>query len=63
VSANKPKKAPEGDYPVGYARPPNRLATTVQGPATGKGAHFIIVDDPFKAAEAASDTTRNGVFD
>ena len=32
-----------------------RLATTVQGPATGKGAHFIIVDDPFKAAEAASE--------
>ena len=31
-----------------------RLATTVQGPATGKGAHLIIVDDPFKAAEAAS---------
>ena len=27
-----------------------RLATTVQGPATGKGAHLIIVDDPFKAA-------------
>jgi predicted phage terminase large subunit-like protein len=40
-----------------------RLATTVQGPATGKGAHFIIVDDPFKAVEAASDTTRNSVFE
>ena len=35
-----------------------RLATTVQGPATGKGAHFIIVDDPFKAAEAASEPPR-----
>jgi predicted phage terminase large subunit-like protein len=40
-----------------------RLATTVQGPATGKGAHFIIVDDPFKAVEAASDSVRNGVYD
>jgi predicted phage terminase large subunit-like protein len=40
-----------------------RLATTVQGPATGKGAHFIIVDDPFKAAEAASESVRNGVYD
>jgi predicted phage terminase large subunit-like protein len=44
--------------PKGY-----RLATTVQGPATGKGAHFIIVDDPFKAAEAASQATRNAVYD
>ena len=40
-----------------------RLATTVQGPATGKGAHFIIVDDPCKAAEAASESTRNAVYD
>ena len=40
-----------------------RLATTVQGPATGKGAHFIVVDDPFKAAEAASELTRNAVYD
>ena len=40
-----------------------RLATTVQGPATGKGAHFTIVDDPFKAAEAASESTRNAVYD
>ena len=39
-----------------------RLATTVQGPATGKGAHLIIVDDPFKA-EAASDAVRNSVYD
>ena len=30
-----------------------RLATTVQGPATGKGAHCIIVDDPFNASEAS----------
>ena len=35
----------------------------MQGPATGKGAHFIIVDDPFKAAEATSELTRNSVYD
>lgn len=39
------------------------LATTVQGPVTGKGAHVIVVDDPFKAAEAASEATRNAVYD
>jgi hypothetical protein len=40
-----------------------RLATTVQGPATGKGAHLAIVDDPFKAAEAGSESMRNAVHD
>lgn len=40
-----------------------RLATTVQGPVTGKGAHLIVVDDPFKAAEASSDAVRNSVYD
>ena len=40
-----------------------RLATTVQGPATGKGAHLTIVDDPFKAVEAASEAVRNAVYD
>jgi predicted phage terminase large subunit-like protein len=40
-----------------------RLATTVQGPATGKGAHLAIVDDPFKAAEASSESVRNAVYD
>ncbi len=39
-----------------------RMATTVGGAATGKGAHFIIVDDPFKAAEITSDVVRNGVY-
>ena len=42
-----------------------RLATTVEGPATGKGAHFAIVDDPFKASEGASqsDVARNSVYE
>lgn len=30
---------------------------------TGKGAHLIVVDDPFKAAEASSDAVRNSVYD
>jgi hypothetical protein len=33
-----------------------RLATTVNGVATGKGAHFAIVDDPLKAIDAGSKT-------
>jgi hypothetical protein len=42
-----------------------RLATTVDGPATGKGAHFAIVDDPFKAKEdlAQSDSAHKVVHD
>ena len=40
-----------------------RLATTVDGPATGKGAHFAFVDDPIKAAEATSEVVRNSVYD
>ncbi|MGD1039179.1 MAG: phage terminase large subunit [Roseiarcus sp.] len=39
------------------------MATTVDGPATGKGAHFAFVDDPIKAAEATSETVRNSVYD
>ena len=37
------------------------LATTVQGPATGKGAHFIVVDDPLKAIEAARNATHEWI--
>ncbi len=40
-----------------------RLSTTVEGAVTGKGAHFIIVDDPLKAIDAASETARNAVYD
>ena len=40
-----------------------RLATTVQGPVTGKGADIIIIDDPIKAVEAASEAARNAVYD
>jgi len=40
-----------------------RLATTVQGAVTGKGAHFIIIDDPLKAVEAESETLRHDVYE
>ncbi|MGA8155290.1 MAG: terminase family protein, partial [Rhodoplanes sp.] len=40
-----------------------RLATTVEGAVTGKGAHFIIIDDPLKAVEAESETVRNDVYE
>jgi predicted phage terminase large subunit-like protein len=38
-----------------------RLATSVQGVLTGRGADFIIIDDPLKPDEAVSETQRNAV--
>ncbi|MEM6683798.1 MAG: terminase family protein, partial [Pseudomonadota bacterium] len=40
-----------------------RLATSVGGSLTGFGADMIIIDDPLKADEAASDAARNRVND
>jgi predicted phage terminase large subunit-like protein len=43
-----------------------RLSTSVGGVLTGRGADFIIIDDPLKPDEALSDTQRkfvNGWFD
>jgi predicted phage terminase large subunit-like protein len=40
-----------------------RLSTSVGGPTTGRGADFIIVDDPLKPDEALSETQRNSVND
>lgn len=40
-----------------------RLATSVQGVLTGKGADYIIIDDPMKAADASSDVARNSVYE
>jgi predicted phage terminase large subunit-like protein len=40
-----------------------RLATSVGGSLTGRGADLIIVDDPLKAEEAQSDTARIRVRD
>jgi len=38
-----------------------RMATSVGGVLTGRGADFIIVDDPLKPDEAVSDTQRKAV--
>ena len=40
-----------------------RMATSVSGVLTGRGADFIIVDDPLKPDEALSDTQRKAVND
>lgn len=40
-----------------------RLATSVGGVLTGRGADFIIIDDPLKPDEALSDTQRRAVND
>jgi hypothetical protein len=41
----------------------NRLATSVGGVLTGRGADFIILDDPLKPEEALSETQRTAVND
>ncbi len=40
-----------------------RLATSVDGTLTGRGGDFILIDDPLKPGEAASDTCRQAVND
>lgn len=40
-----------------------RLATSVGGTLTGRGADFIIIDDPLKAGEAHSPTARQACID
>ncbi len=40
-----------------------RLATSIGGTLTGRGADIIIIDDPLKAEDAASDTARKAVID
>jgi predicted phage terminase large subunit-like protein len=39
----------------------SRLATSVGGVLTGRGANYIIIDDPLKPDEALSETQRNAV--
>ena len=38
-----------------------RLATSIGGTLTGRGADIIIIDDPLKAEDASSKTARDGV--
>jgi predicted phage terminase large subunit-like protein len=40
-----------------------RLSTSIGGVLTGRGADFIIIDDPLKPEEALSDTQRKAVND
>lgn len=40
-----------------------RLSTSVGGTLTGRGGNFIIIDDPLKPGEAASDARRTAVND
>lgn len=40
-----------------------RMATSVGGVVTGKGANLIIIDDPLKAVDAESDQIRQTVYD
>ena len=39
-----------------------RVALSVGGSVTGRGADFIIIDDPLKAEDGASETARNNVI-
>ncbi len=40
-----------------------RLATSKGGALTGKGADILIIDDPSKAADVASETLRDGLWE
>jgi predicted phage terminase large subunit-like protein len=40
-----------------------RLATSIGGTLTGRGADVIVIDDPLKAEEAQSEVARNRVID
>ncbi len=40
-----------------------RLATSKGGPLTGKGADLLIIDDPSKAADVASETQRENLWE
>jgi predicted phage terminase large subunit-like protein len=40
-----------------------RIATSVGGPLTGKGADILIIDDPLKAGDAGSATMRDAQYD
>lgn len=40
-----------------------RLATSIQGVVTGKGADYIVIDDPIKAGDANSEVVRNQAYD
>jgi len=47
-------------YHIGYI-PILRLATSIGGVLTGRGADLIVIDDPLKAEEAWSEARRKAV--
>jgi predicted phage terminase large subunit-like protein len=49
------------EFEVTTTRQGFRLATSIDGPLTGRGGDIIIIDDPLKPAEALSDSRREGV--
>jgi predicted phage terminase large subunit-like protein len=54
-----PSKQGTNDYMT--TRNGTRLATSIEGVLTGRGADFIIIDDPLKPDEAVSDAHRKKV--
>lgn len=55
------KRQPVSDFKTDQQG--HRLATSVGGAVTGRGADFIIIDDPLKPEEAISDTLRQRAND
>ncbi len=55
------KKNAEADFVTTKAG--GRLATSIGGTLTGRGADYIVIDDPLKAEEAQSETTRKRVIE
>lgn len=55
-----PKKS--GVEEIATTRGGYRLSTSVGGTLTGRGASYIIIDDPMKASDANSQVAREGAF-
>lgn len=55
-----PKKS--GVEEIATTRGGYRLSTSVGGTLTGRGADYIIIDDPLKASDAHSEVAREGVI-
>ena len=55
------RKATETEYETYQSG--GRYATSVGGTLTGRGADYLIIDDPMKADEAHSDAARRNVFE
>jgi predicted phage terminase large subunit-like protein len=49
------------EYEIATTRGGFRLATSVDGPLTGRGGDIIIVDDPLKRSDASSESKREHV--